>query len=55
MIPYEELFGIWAVTSKSGLNFESFKFQVNSLGNEGLSITVTDIISSSIGKFVTIE
>jgi hypothetical protein len=55
LIPYGELFGKWSVLSESGLNSEHFEFQVNSLGNEGLSIRVTDIISSSVGIFVTVE
>ena len=33
----------------------TFEFQVISLGTEGLSVSVTDIISSDIGTFVTIE
>ena len=55
LIPHDELFGKWAVVAESGLNSEPFEFTVNSLGNEGLSIRVTDIISSSVGKFVTLE
>ena len=55
LIPYGELFGKWSVVSESGLNSEHFEFQVNSLGNEGLGILVTDIISSSVGIFVTVE
>lgn len=55
LIPYGESFGKWAVVSESGLNSKRFKFQVDSLGNEGLSIRVSDIIRSSVGTFVSIE
>ena len=55
LIPHDELFGKWAIVAESGLNSEPFEFVVNSLGNEGLSIRVTDVISSSVGTFVTIE
>jgi hypothetical protein len=55
LIPYGESFGKWAIVSESGLNSNRFKFQVDSLGNEGLSIRVSDIIRSSVGTFVTIE
>jgi len=55
LIPYNESFGTWIVKAESGLNSNNFKFQVISLGNEGLSVSVTDIISSSVGTFVTIE
>jgi len=55
LIPYNESFGTWIVKAESGLNSNNFKFQVISLGNEGLSVSVTDIISLSIGNFVTIE
>ncbi len=55
LIPYGELFGKWTIVAESGLNSNNFEFQVNSLMNDGLSIRVTDIISSSVGTFVTIE
>jgi len=55
LIPYNESFGKWGVRAESGLNSVTFEFQVISLGNEGLSVSVTDIISLSLGTFVTIE
>jgi len=55
LIPYTESFGTWIIRAESGLNSENFKFQVISLGNEGLFVSVSDIISLSIGNFVTIE
>ncbi len=55
LIPHTKSFGTWIIRAESGLNSENFKFQVISLGNEGLSVSVTDIISLSIGNFVTIE
>ena len=55
LIPYNESFGKWIIRAESGLNFVTFEFQVISLGTGGLSVSVTDIISSDIGTFVTIE
>jgi len=55
LIPYGESFGNWIVRAESGLNSENFKFKVISLGNEGLSVRVIDVLSLSIGKLVTIE
>ena len=55
LIPYTESFGTWIIRAESGLNYENFKFKVISLGNEGLFVSVSDIISLSIGNFVTIE
>jgi len=55
LIPYGESFGNWIVKAESGLNSDNFKFEVISLGNDGLSVRITDILSLSLGKFVTIE
>ena len=55
LIPYNDSFGKWIIRAESGLNTENFEFQVLSLDNEGLSVNITDIISSSAGQFVTIE
>ena len=55
VIPSGELFGKWTITAKSGVISENFEFHVNSLDDQGLSIRVADVISSSIGQFVTIE
>jgi len=55
IIPYSVTSGKWIVRAESGSNFANFEFQVSPSEKEGLSVSVTDILSSSIGKFVTIE
>ncbi|MCH6586433.1 MAG: hypothetical protein IH792_05340 [Thaumarchaeota archaeon] len=55
IIPYNVTSGKWIVRAESGSNFANFEFQVSPSEKEGLSVRVTDILSSSIGKFVTIE
>ena len=55
IIPYDAQSGQWVVRAESVSKFTNFKFQVSSLEKEEQSVRVTDIISSSIGKFVTIE
>jgi len=55
IIPYDVTFGEWIVRAESPSKFANFKFQVIPSGKEGQSVRVTDIISSSIGKLVTIE
>ncbi len=54
-IPSDASFGNWVIRSQSGTISENYEFQVVSLGVEDLSISVTEIISSSVGTFVTIE
>jgi uncharacterized protein YfaS (alpha-2-macroglobulin family) len=55
IIPYYATSGKWFVRAESGSSFTNFEFQVSQSEKEGLSVSVTDILSSSIGKFVTIE
>ena len=55
IIPYDVTFGKWFVRAESDFKFTNLEFQVNPSETETLSIRVTDILSSSIGKFVTIE
>jgi len=55
LIPSDDSFGKWILKAESGLNSENFHFQVVSLGDEGLNVSVTDILSLPLGKFVTIE
>jgi len=55
IIPYDATFGKWIVRPESSFKFKNVEFQVNPLETETHSIRVTDILSSSIGKFVTIE
>jgi len=54
IIPYDATFGKWVVRAESASKFTNFEFQV-SPSEKGLSVRVTDIFSSSIGKFVIIE
>ena len=55
LIPFDDSFGKWILRAESGLNSENFHFQVVSLGDEGLSVSITDILSLPLGNFVTIE
>jgi len=55
IIPYDVTFGKWIVRAESASDFANFEFQVSPSGKERLSVRITDIISSSVGKFVTIE
>lgn len=55
LIPHNDLFGKWYIRAESGLNSENFEFQVISSEDKKLSVSVTDIISSPIGKFITIK
>ena len=55
IIPYDVTFGKWIVRAESTSKFANLEFQVSSSEKEELSVRVTDILSSSIGKFVTIE
>jgi hypothetical protein len=55
IIPYDVTFGKWIIVAESGILSANSAFQVGPLENEGLLIHVTDIFSSSVGKFVTIE
>ena len=55
IIPYDVTFGKWIVRAESASKFANFEFQVSPSEKEGQSVRVTDILSSSIGKFVTIE
>jgi hypothetical protein len=55
IIPYDVTFGKWFVRAEGDFKFTNLEFQVNPSETETLSISVTDILSSSIGKFVTIE
>lgn len=55
IIPYDAIFGNWIVRSESGTRSTNFEFQVTPLSKVTQSIHVSDILSSSIGAFVTIE
>ncbi len=56
IIPYDGTFGKWIVRAESNFQWPTnFEFQVSPSGKEGPSVSVTDILSSSIGKFVSIE
>jgi len=52
---YDVTFGEWIVRAETASKFANFKFEVSPSKKEGQSVRVTDIISSSIGKLVTIE
>lgn len=55
IIPYDSTFGKWVIRAEGSSNFANFEFQVTPSEKEELYVHVTDILSSSIGKFVTIE
>jgi len=55
IIPYDVTFGKWIVRAESVSQFANLEFQVSPSEKEGQSVRVTDILSSSIGQFVTIE
>ena len=55
IIPYDATLGKWIIKAETASKFANLEFQVSSSEKEELSVRVTDILSSSIGKFVTIE
>jgi len=56
IIPYDVIFGKWIVRAEGDFKWPTnFEFQVTKSGKEGPSVRVTDILSTNIGKFVTIE
>jgi hypothetical protein len=55
LIPSHASFGKWTVRSESGPIYDEFKFQVFSLDVKDLDVNVTDIITLSSEKLVTIS
>jgi len=55
IIPYDVTFGKWVVRAESDSKFTNFEFQVSPSEKEERGVRITDILSSSVGKFVTIE
>lgn len=55
VIPNDPQFGKWTIRAESGSEFVNSAFQVSPPKDVSLTVRVTDIISSSAGKFVTIE
>lgn len=55
MIPNDAAFGKWIVRAESVLHSANFEFQVNPSEKEEQGVRVTDIFSSSAGKFITID
>ena len=55
-IPSEAESGTWEINAQSGSNFETVEFEVNTLDEEGLIITVEDAPPvPTLGKIVTIK
>lgn len=54
-IPYDAAFGKWIIRAESNTNYANLEFQVTSLDEDMINLHVTDILSSTVGKFVTIE
>ena len=54
-IPSNASPGTWIIRSESGTKSANYAFQVGHIVNEGAYVNVGDVVSTSIGKLVTIE